>query len=203
MALPERHLIDSAKLPVESTSVRTTVVCLCLFYMFLIALGQGLRYGRMFGRRSWSKVLESLILVQCMICVAYVSTVAILEAGLSMANKAQCQVAIRLCIGLYAGGKIALYLFFNERIHILRAPFMSRLLDPVWVVGTIAIIAGFGGVQAFASVAPMASFDTTTGQCLIGIAADASISVIVVDSVISSVLHGWIGAPSICSGWTG
>jgi hypothetical protein len=67
---------------------------------------------------------------------------------------------------------------------------MSRLHDPIWIIGTLIIIGGFGGVQAYASLGPMAAFDADTGQCLIGIAADASICVIVFDSVIGGVLTG-------------
>lgn len=67
---------------------------------------------------------------------------------------------------------------------------MSRLHDPIWILGMATIILGFGGVQAYASVAPMASFDSSTGYCAIGIAADASICVIVFDSVIGGILTG-------------
>lgn len=63
----------------------------------------------MAGRRSWSSVLEALVLLQCFICVAFVATVAILEAGLSMTDSKQCHAAIRSCIALYACGKVALW----------------------------------------------------------------------------------------------
>lgn len=131
MQLPKRATGSDMPL-VESTGTRITVICMCLFFLFLIALGQGkyscnytrwlrnwqckgLRYGRMTGRRSWSKVLEALVLLQCVICVAYVSTVAILEAGLSMTNAFQCHLAIRSCITLYGCGKVSLWVDFNSR----------------------------------------------------------------------------------------
>ena len=82
------------------------------------------------------------------------------------------------------------YLFFNERIHVLRSPFMSRLHDPIWILGMITIVVGFGGVQAYASVAPTAVFDSSTGYCAIGIEADAAICVIVFDFVIGAVMTG-------------
>lgn len=67
---------------------------------------------------------------------------------------------------------------------------MRRFRDPIWIVGNMVILGGFGGVQAYASVSPMASFDSETGFCSIGIAADAAICVIVFDSVIGGVLTG-------------
>ena len=50
----------------------------------------------MAGGRSWSKDLEALVLLRCVLCVTFVSTVAILEVGLSVSFRAQCHAAIRL-----------------------------------------------------------------------------------------------------------
>ncbi|KAF2638526.1 hypothetical protein P280DRAFT_367887, partial [Massarina eburnea CBS 473.64] len=167
--------------------VRTLVVALCLAYMFLLALGQaGLRYGRM--NRRPTQFMEMLILVQFFVGVSYIASVALLEAGLGLATDRQCHVAIRTCIGMYSSGKIALYLFFIERVHVVRAPLVRRFRDRVWIIGVLMTVLGLGGITGYELVSPHAVLSHADGYCRIGVASDAAICIITMDTLIGTLL---------------
>jgi len=58
-------------------------------------------------------------------------------------------------------------MIFNERVHTLRAPYLKRVRDPVWVSCTVCILAGVAVSVFFAAAAPLAQLEHKTGQCSI------------------------------------
>ncbi|PVI06433.1 hypothetical protein DM02DRAFT_492803, partial [Periconia macrospinosa] len=185
----------------EPPKIRTIVVGICLVYMFVLALGQGLRIGRL-GRRMKSTVIEVLILVQFIVSVGFVTAVAVMESGLGQETYAQCHASIRVCIGMYMAGKIALYVFLIERVHIVRAPFVPRFRDPVWVIGVLVTAGGLGGITAYDYHGPKAELSHDSGLCSIGIVPNASIAIMAMDLFLGTVLTGmfiWILRPSFKS----
>lgn len=111
--------------PRQRSISRTLVTVICLFCMFLLAMSQGeslitqdalfdrmlkitgLRCGRL-SRRMKSKVIEVLVLAELVVSVAFVTSVAVMEAGLGLQTEVQCHAAIRVCIAMYGSGKIVL-----------------------------------------------------------------------------------------------
>ena len=75
-----------------------------------------------------------------------------------------------------------------ERIHIVRAPFIDRVRDPVWVAGSILTVGGFAGIMGYQFVSPRAELSRVDGICRIGILPGSGIAVIVLDTSINVAL---------------
>lgn len=69
---------------------------------------------------------------------------------------------------MYGAAKIALYLFLLERVHIVRAPFVDRVRDPIYALGAILTIGGFAAVMAYQCIDPTAELSREDGICRIG-----------------------------------
>lgn len=70
---------------------------------------------------------------------------------------------------LYLGQKYSLYVFLVERTHSVQASRRSRLDDYPYLAGHILVFFGFGLIGIATLVFRIATFDSTTGTCLIGI----------------------------------
>lgn len=82
------------------------------------------------------------------------------------------------------------YLFLLERVYIVRAPFVDRQRDPIYVIGSLLTIGGFLGIMGWQFVNPMAVLSVDDGQCRIGIESGAAVAIIVLDTVINFTLTG-------------
>jgi hypothetical protein len=82
------------------------------------------------------------------------------------------------------------YLFLVERVHIVRAPFIDRMRDPVWVIGAVLTVGGFASIMGYEFVAPRSDLSRVDGICRIGIHPDAGIAVIALDTTINVALIG-------------
>lgn len=94
------------------------------------------------------------------------------------------------------------YLFLLERIHVVRAPFVDRRRDPIYVVGAVLTTGGFIGIMSWQFINPTAELSRKDGECRIGIQPGAAIAIIVLDSVINFVLTGvfvWQLQPAMAS----
>ncbi|KAH7130560.1 hypothetical protein B0J11DRAFT_430209 [Dendryphion nanum] len=174
----------------ENPKHRTVVVVFCMVYTFVLALAQGYRAGRMRDTKSRGRFPDALVFVQGFLSTAFVFAVGINSAGLGLATDSQCRAAILVCIAMYGAAKMALYLFLLERVHIIRAPFVDRLRDAVWVIGAVLTVGGFASIMAYEFVDPRHNLSRKDGVCRIGIQPNAGVAVIVLDVTINSVLTG-------------
>ncbi|KAG9188524.1 hypothetical protein G6011_02447 [Alternaria panax] len=169
---------------------RVLVVVVCIVFAFVLALTQGYRAGRLAGQKSKTRVSDVLVFAQGFVCTAFLFATAIQISGLGLQTDRQCHAAIRVCIAMYGTDKIALYLFLLERVHIVRAPFIDRIRDKLYVVGAILTTGGFIAIMAWQFVNPFAELDHQTGVCRIGIEPQAAMAIIVLDILINTVLTG-------------
>ncbi|KAK7189611.1 hypothetical protein PSPO01_04614 [Paraphaeosphaeria sporulosa] len=185
----ERHTLRG-----ESPSRQILVICLCLLCFFVLVFqhgtypspqsslllvltsDQGIRFGQLHGKARKSRLLEVGLYIQFLTTIAIVSSVVLLEAGLAMVTDGQCYAASVVCILLYCISKTALYMNFNEHVHSLRVPRVTRIRDPVWLTCTVCVIAGVAGSIFFAAAAPVAQLEGKTGQCNIHLTKEAIIS---------------------------
>ncbi|KAF3002456.1 hypothetical protein E8E13_004931 [Curvularia kusanoi] len=172
----------------DPPSRRTIVVAFCIGFAFLLALAQGYRAGRMAGRKSSAQFSDILVFAQGFVSISFVFAIGVNSAGLGLQTDAQCHAAIRVCIAMYGAAKITLYLFLLERVHVLRAPFVDRLRDPVWVIGVILTVGGYAGIMGFQFMSPRADLSRVDGVCRIGIQPDAGLAIITLDTTINLAL---------------
>lgn len=94
------------------------------------------------------------------------------------------------------------YLFLLERVHIVRAPFVDRAKDPVWVFGAVLTVIGWVAVTAYEYVRPRADLSRVDGICRIGIQPDSAVAVIVLDTTVNVALAAifiWQLQPTLSS----
>ncbi|RYN87889.1 hypothetical protein AA0119_g12353 [Alternaria tenuissima] len=169
---------------------RVLVVVVCILFAVVLALAQGYRAGRLAGQKSKTRVSDVLVFAQGFVCTAFLFATAIQVSGLGLQTDGQCHAAIRVCIVMYGADKIALYLFLLERVHIVRAPFVDRTRDRLYVIGAILTTGGFFAIMAWQFVNPFSELNHQTGICRIGIEPQAAMAVIVLDILINTILTG-------------
>jgi hypothetical protein len=70
----------------------------------------------------------------------------------------------------------------------VRAPFVERKRDVIWIGGTILTICGYLGIMGFEFVAPEADLSRVNGNCRIGVQPEAAVGVTILDTVFNVVL---------------
>ncbi|KAH6622210.1 hypothetical protein C7974DRAFT_217982 [Boeremia exigua] len=145
-------------------------------------------------RQIRRKDLEHLCFAHVLICLLYVLSMcfvfaaAVVKSGLGLSSFGICRTAIFLCLSFYVLSKISMYLFLAERAHAIRAPFKRRLHDWLWVIGTGAVITGFGGLGIAAFLNPVTEMSPIDGLCRIGIPRYITIPLVVYDVGINAFL---------------
>ena len=81
-----------------------------------------------------------------------------------------------------------MYIFLIERAHALRAAYVRRTHDWIWVLGIAAISIGFGTIAIVAFVYPSASISTMDGECRIGLPSKVTIPLLAYDITINVAL---------------
>ncbi len=81
-----------------------------------------------------------------------------------------------------------MYIFLTERAHALRAPYLRRSRDWIWVLSMAVIALGFGSITVVAFMYPVVDISTIDGKCRIGLPIRATISLLVFDVFINCVL---------------
>ena len=85
-------------------------------------------------------------------------------------------------------------LFLLERVYIVRAPFVKRIRDPVWITGAIITFAGYFGVMGYQYINPKSRLSREDGVCRIGIQSEAASAFMVLDlmtTVVLTVIFVW------------
>jgi hypothetical protein len=77
------------------------------------------------------------------------------------------------------------YFFLLERAHVLRAPYMSRYRDPMWLWSTIAVTGSLGATTTAGLIKPKHSFFEEDGRCHIGLQRYSSIPLLTCDFIIN------------------
>ena len=81
-------------------------------------------------------------------------------------------------------GLVGRYLFLVERAHALRAPYMTRYHDPLWLYSTIGIVVSLGTIGCVAFILPV-FWISDDGRCRIGVKRYTGIPLLTCDIVIN------------------
>ncbi|EUC40233.1 hypothetical protein COCMIDRAFT_30803 [Bipolaris oryzae ATCC 44560] len=175
----------------EGSAVRASVVVACILFAFLLAFVQGYRAGRMAGQRSKSRVSDVLVFVQGFFCtVLLVATALVVVTGSGLHGYDECQTALIICVIGFGGTKIALYLFLLERIRIVRAPFINRWCDPLYVIGGVLIVSCFIAITGSQFANRIVVFQGGRRECSIGFRPPTAYLVVVLDVTTNLALTG-------------
>ncbi|OAL50872.1 hypothetical protein IQ07DRAFT_643014 [Pyrenochaeta sp. DS3sAY3a] len=170
----------------ETTASRTGYTFVSMFCMSLLAGMIGYRVRQIDWRQlSNSSLTSILVYLLYFFSMSFVLSAALVESGLGLSTLRVCHGAIMLCLAFYVSSKVIMYLFLVERAHALRAPYMRRGRDWLWVVGTLTIAVGFGTIAVAGFVWPTADISVIDGRCRIGLPRYVTIPLLTFDIVIN------------------
>ncbi|ORX97944.1 hypothetical protein BCR34DRAFT_496504, partial [Clohesyomyces aquaticus] len=175
----------------ESAASRTIYTVLSLFCILL--LGGLLSYRvKQLGWKNLKAVnfTRALALFLYFLSITFVVSAAIVESGLSLSSASVCRSAIIICLGFYVSSKVTMYVFLVERAHAIRAPYVRRIFDWIWLGGMIAIAAGFGSIAICGFLWPITNLSHIDGRCRIGLPLKVTIPLLTFDVVINLTLTG-------------
>ncbi|KAF2031428.1 hypothetical protein EK21DRAFT_111023 [Setomelanomma holmii] len=173
----------------EPDTYRASFLVLSLFCISMVSGMVGYRI-----RHTDRKAVKEFALTHYLVCflylfaTAFVASAALVETGLGLGTEHICSAAIMICIAFYVGSKIVVYLFLVERAHALRAPYMRRMRDWLWIAGTLSIALGFGALAVIAFVRGFANISPLDGKCRIGLPKQVTIPLLTYDLLINILL---------------
>jgi hypothetical protein len=129
-----------------------------------------------------------LVLSIYSLVLTFVFASAVLVAGQGLKTFSLCRAGIWVCLVLYTFTKAAMFIFLVERIHIVRAPFVQRRHDKLYLVCLVTVLVLFGPViiNSYANVVITMGHSNT--RCHFGITGRASIPVLAVSTFVDLVL---------------
>ncbi|KAL8997487.1 MAG: hypothetical protein Q9169_003267 [Polycauliona sp. 2 TL-2023] len=102
-----------------------------------------------------------------------------------------CRAGAYLCLACYVGEKTLVYLYLVDRVHVSREDRFGRRIpykhDYVCMLLLVLVISSVVVVYALAFLRPIA-YTGTTRTCIVGLPPSVTISLLVLDSVLSIVL---------------
>lgn len=120
--------------------------------------------------------------------MAFIASASLLINAWDFTTEGRCRAAIDVCLVFYVGGKVFLYLFLVERAHQLVALRIPRNRDPVYLIGIIIVLFGFGVLAVFAFLHPVTSLSKVDGKCRIGLPLVITIPLLSFDIIINFAL---------------
>ncbi|KAF2474181.1 uncharacterized protein BDR25DRAFT_385633, partial [Lindgomyces ingoldianus] len=144
---------------------------------------------------EWKKLktlnlTRTFVLILYLLAITFVFTAAVLENGLQLSSAPACSSAIIICLIFYVSSKGTMYVFLVERAHVMRAPYVRRVQDWIWLGGILMITMGFGSIAICAFTWPIAELSPDDGRCRIGLPLKVAIPLLSFDVIINLALTG-------------
>lgn len=90
------------------------------------------------------------------------------------------------------------YIFLLERARVVRAPFMPRHKDFIWLIGLFIMLGGFGSIAIVGYLSPVVELSHLDGRCRIGLPPKVSFPLLCFDVAVNFLLTGvffWLLRP--------
>ncbi|XTI92068.1 hypothetical protein V2W45_1471720 [Cenococcum geophilum] len=134
------------------------MICCCLLCFAVTGFrAKQLRFNNLLAM----DFIRPIVVTLYMLAVAFVIAAAIVESGLGLCSFTICRTAILICLVFYVSSKVTI-------AHVLRAPYLRRAHDWIWLARMIVVASGFGTIIVFAFIYPLTDLSTTDGKCRIG-----------------------------------
>jgi hypothetical protein len=141
----------------------------------------------MFKKRSFISVL---VLIIYTLVVIFIVTSTALVAGQALTTYKLCVAGTWICLILYTITKLVIFLFLVERIHIVRAPFVQRKHDKIYLACLSIILFGFCPATVNGYIGPVINMGPEGRRCYFGIRGSASIPILGMNMFVDLVLTG-------------
>lgn len=163
---------------------RTIFTLISLLCMTVLSLLLGSRFTRLRQNGIWKrKVTSMLVLALYSIVMSFIVCSAVMVAGQGLHTNALCIGGTWICLIFYTFAKGIIYIFFVERIHIVRAPFVRRSRDWIYLFCMALVFVALVAQCINAYVHPVTEMRESDGRCQYGIPGIASIPGLAIDLI--------------------
>jgi hypothetical protein len=134
--------------------------------------------------------ISILVLVIYTLVLIFIVTATVLVAAQGLKTYRLCLAGTWVCLILYTFTKGAILLFLIERIHVVRAPYVQRKNDKIYLGCLAMVLLMFGPVVVNCYIQPVTYMSAANGRCHFGIRGSASIPILAVNIFVDLVLTG-------------
>ncbi|KAH4180725.1 hypothetical protein HBI25_177320 [Parastagonospora nodorum] len=172
-------------------SYRMVFMAMSLSLMGILSFLLGSHFSKLKHNISVQRnFISLLVLVIYTLVLAFILAATVLVAGQGLTTYNLCLVGTWVCLTFYTFTKATVFLFLVERIHIVRAPFVRRKHDKIYLTCLAMVVFMFVPVVINSCVSPVIDMGPKSVRCYFGIEAKASIPVLVVNIVVDVCLTG-------------
>ncbi|KAF2626168.1 hypothetical protein BU25DRAFT_344289, partial [Macroventuria anomochaeta] len=139
-----------------------------------------------------------LVVVLFIFGLGFIICASIVQTGQGLRTHQLCYASAMICLVFYTSNKLTIYVFLLERARVVRAPFVPRLKDRVWLFGMLIICGGFGAIAIVGYMSPIVELSKLDGRCRIGLPPQVSFPLLCFDVVVNFLLTGvffWLLRP--------
>ncbi|KAJ4326069.1 hypothetical protein N0V94_000231 [Neodidymelliopsis sp. IMI 364377] len=131
-----------------------------------------------------------LLLAMYITVICYIIVSAVLVSGQGLYTYELCDAATWVCLMFYIMAKGFIYAFLVERVHVVRAPFITRTKDKVYLACVVPALILYTAISINSYFWRVTAMHDTDGRCHFGIRSIASIPILAVNVVTNVVLTG-------------
>ncbi|KAF1837226.1 hypothetical protein BDW02DRAFT_577321 [Decorospora gaudefroyi] len=165
--------------PAKDRSIFTVISLVC---MMVLSLLLGFRFTKLkrsiVSNRSF---VSMLVLTLYVLVLMFIICSAVLVAGQGLYTHALCRAGTWVCLIFYTFIKAIIYIFLVERIHVVRAPFVNRTQDKIYLACMTMIIVMYSSVAINSYIHHVTEMRASDGRCHFGIRGIVSIPFTVVN----------------------
>ncbi|KAF1923939.1 uncharacterized protein M421DRAFT_425280 [Didymella exigua CBS 183.55] len=175
----------------EPARDRTIFVVVAIFCTTILAFLLGSRIRRLNrGIRSRRNFMAPLLLAIYITVACYIIISAALVSGQGLYTYKLCDAGTWVCLMFYIMAKGFVYAFLVERVHIVRAPFVSRGKDKVYIACLVPAMIMYTGISLNSYFWRVTAMHESDGRCHFGIESQASIPILSVNIITNVGLTG-------------
>ncbi|KAL6155653.1 hypothetical protein ACJQWK_05579 [Exserohilum turcicum] len=166
----------------ETASDRTIYTITSLVFIMILSLLLGSRFARLRRSIVLKRSLMSLLVVFLYILVfIFIIVSDTLVSGQGLHTESLCMAGTWVCLCFYTLIKATIYTFFVERIHVVRAPFVNRRKDKIYLACMAMIALMYSCVAINAGINHVVELKDSDGRCYFGIRAVVAVPFVVVN----------------------
>lgn len=142
------------------------------------------------GIRSRRNLMSPLLLAMYITVICYIIVSAALVSGQGLSTYELCDAGTWVCLMFYIMVKGFVYAFLVERVHIVRAPFVRRSKDMVYIACLIPAMVMYAAISLNSYFWRVTAMHESDGRCHFGIKSQASIPILSVNVFTNVALTG-------------
>lgn len=134
--------------------------------------------------------MSHLLLAMYITLLCYIVVSAVLVSGQGLYTYELCDAGTWVCLMFYIMAKGWVYAFLVERVHVVRAPFVRRSKDKVYMACMIPAMFMYAAISINSYFWRVTAMHDSDGRCHFGITSQASVPILTVNVLTNVFLTG-------------